>query len=916
MSAPRWALALLRRLAPEGREDEILGDLEEAHRHRLRQRSRPAAAVLTALEALDMARALVLERLNPGISLLDFKLGARMLVRYPGLTVLGGLSLTFAIVAGATTFEFLSQTFVPNLGFPDGDRLVGIRVWDARSQGTERQALWDYARWEEGLTTVDELGAYRTLRRNLGLGDEPGVIVNAAEMTASGFRITDARPLLGRTLVEADERPGASRVIVLGHAVWSGLFAGDPDVVGHEIALGTERVTVVGVMPEGFGFPLVHEAWIPLQLPPAGQTEPRQGPGLSYFGRLAPDASLERARAQIAALGGAASATSPTTHEHLRPQIVPFAHTALGLPPSFSRAAVTAWAASVNLPALLFVILVCGNVALLLFARAAAREGEMVVRNALGAGRRRILGQLFVEALMLAALAAVVGLTLSQYALGWWLHVVEVALLESPLPFWYRPTLSPETIGYSVALTVLAAALAGIVPGLKVTRALPTRLREASAGGGGFRIGGVWTVVIVSQIALTVVAPVVAIAVHLDSQHQRGGIVLPIEDTDFVTAHVALDPDVGTANGPTPTPGAGPERTAPAGTAMTASRSFGAAYESRLELLEETLLADPRVTGVTFAERLPRMYHPWRQIEVDGPAAEPRDDRGHRIGSSAVTLDYFEVMGAEIVGGRGFDPGDLDADIGVLVVNESFVERVLGGRNPIGRRIRYVATEQYENPDAEPAPWMEVVGVVEDLGTTSGYGPAGMYHPADPAEAYPLHVAVHVPGGAESFQAELLRAGFAVDPALRIDQIQTLAEIVDSERTFYGFWTFVAGGTAAIALLLSLGGIFSVMSFTVTRRTREIGIRVALGSSGTRVVGEILRRPLFQVGLGLAVGAALLLLILLPTAVYSGPGEGLRLVGWLALYMVLMTAVCLAAGAIPTRRALAVEPAVALNGDE
>lgn len=909
MSAPRWTQSLLRRLAPEHREEEILGDLEEAHHRRRFERGPVAAAFVTSLEAMDMARALLLERLNPGISSLDFKLGARMLVRYPGLTVLGGLSLTFAIVAGATTFEFLSQMFVPTLDFPDGERVVGIRVWDTRDLDTEEQALWDYAMWQDELTSVEELGAYRTLRRNLGLGDEPGIIVNAAEMTASGFRITGARPLLGRTLLDADERAGAARVVVLGYRAWSDLFAGDPDVVGRNVTLGAERATVVGVMPEGFGFPLVHEAWLPLQLElPAGQVRPLEGPGLAYFGRLTADASMEEARAQIATLGRAAAAASPTTHEYLQPQIIPYAQTALGLPPSFSSAAITAWAMSVNLPALLFVILVCGNVALLLFARAAAREGEMIVRNALGASRRRILSQLFVEALLLAGLAAVVGLTLSRYALGWWLYIVEVALLEGPLPFWFEPSLSPRTIGYALGLTLLAAALAGILPGLKVTRALPSALREASAGGGGFQVGGVWTVVIVCQITVTVVAPVVAVAVHVDSRNERGEIALPMEDDDFVTARIALDRMVESLD--------------------PAAPDLGQTYEGRLAQLEEALMNDPRVAGVTFAERMPRMYHRWREIEVEEADTEPVPDlpfctvgcpepaTSHRLASSAVALDYFDVLGVEVLAGRPFDVGDLAADIGAVIVNESFVERVLGGRNPIGRRMRYVATEEYRDPDQEPGPWMEIVGVVEDLGTTSGYGAMGMYHPADLAETYPLHVAVHVPGGAGTFQADLLRAGFSVDPALRIDDVQTLAEIVDSERAFYGFWTFVSGGTAAIAMLLSLGGIYSVMSFTVTRRTREIGIRIALGSSNARVVTDILRRPLTQIGLGLLLGGVVLGAIFAAAGLSGGSGATVGLGGLFAAYMALMATVCLAAGIMPTRRALSVEPAEALRGDE
>jgi hypothetical protein len=198
----------------------------------------------------------------------------------------------------------------------------------------------------------------------------------------------------------------------------------------------------------------------------------------------------------------------------------------------------------------------------------------------------------------------------------------------------------------------------------------------------------------------------------------------------------------------------------------SAAARFQERYGRTLEALEERLLTDRRVAGVTFSRDLPRQYHGWNQIEVDGPSAEPRDERGHRLGRAVVEVDFFRTLGAEILQGRDFHSGDLDPDARVAVVGASFVDRILGGRNPIGVHFRYLANELNRDPDQEPGPWYEIVGVVEDLGAASGYGPQGVYHPARAADIYPVHVLVHAPGSAATLGPALHAAALDVDPAI------------------------------------------------------------------------------------------------------------------------------------------------------
>ena len=896
---PRWTVALLGRLAKGARADEVLGDLEEVHRARVRERGRLIAGVLTALETLDMARVLLLARGRPsgGPSWLDFKLGIRMLVKHPGLTVLGSLAMAFAIFAGAGFYELVSQVVSPRLPLPEGDRVVGVQLWDAERGRFERRVLYDLGVWKEELESLEALGAWRAGERNLVTGDGRGEPVPVTSIDAAAFAVGRVAPLLGRALTAEDQRPGAPAVAVIGHELWLDRFAGDRDVLGTTVRVADVPTTVVGVMPEGYGFPAVgHGLWVPFD-PDAGAYEPGQGPAVTVVGRLAEGASLDDARAELEVVAARMAASFPATHASLRPQVLPFARAVLGIPASVSALLVSAVGVASNIPLVLFLVLVCGNVALLVFARASSRESELVVRSALGASRGRIVLQLFAEALVLAALAMALGLAAAQYGLAWVMRIVESVFLEGGrLPFWFRPTLSPLTIFYAGLLTVVAAGVAGVLPALKVTRALGAQLQRRSAGGGGFRFGGVWSVVIVVQIAVTMIFPVLTLATRAQREQEL------VEDLDFpageyLAGRLEMDPG----------PAAASAAPADSGAARLRAR-----FRPVAERLEERLASDPRVRGVTFAERLPREYHGWRQVEVDGPTAPPMDERGHRLGSAAVAVDYFDVMGAEVVAGRGFRPSDVGDGPGVVVVNESFVERILGGRNAIGQRVRYLASEEFRAPDQEPGPWHEIVGVVEDLGTRSGYGYQGMYHPAAAGDVHPGRIVVHVGGDARAFAAVLQSAAVQVDPALQLHDVITLDEVTRGQRDFFAFWTAILTAGSAMALLLSLGGIFAVMSFTVSRRTREIGIRVALGASRTRVVLAIFRRPLVQVALGVATGGALL------ATLRVGLGDvrpSLLEAASLAGYVMAVAAVCLLACVGPTMRALSVEPGDALRVD-
>jgi predicted permease len=812
---------------------------------------------------------------------LDLKLGGRMLLKYPGLTLVGGLAMAFAIWAGAIAFVVVGQLLYPTLPLPGGERVVRIHSRDVAANETEQRTLNDFLAWRGALRSVTDLGASRDVSVNLIVGRDVGPPVRAAEVTASAFRIAPVPPLFGRTLMPADERPGAPPVVVIGHDVWRKRFAGDPAVVGRTVQLGGAYATVVGVMPEGFAFPFAHEMWTPLR-PDALAPAPRQGPGVAVFGRLAPGATLESAQAEVAAFGRRAAAASPETHRHLRPHVRPYAS-------DFPENDVLA-GFSINLLAVTLLVLICSNVALLLFARAASRERELVVRSALGASRGRIVAQLFTEALVLGAVAAVAGLATAHFALRHWgVEFLEINL--GPLPFWFDPGVSRAAVLYAGGLTLLGAAIAGVMPARKITRGLGERLKQGTAGG-GVRFGGVWTAVIVTQVAFTVAFPVTLFFQQQEAMRIRS------HDVGFPTAEylgVQLDTDA-------------------ADSAAHAARLVPA-----LERLRQRVAAEPRVRGVTFADRLPRDSYSDRLMELDAPAGDAA-----RVVVSTASIDpsYFGVLEAPVLAGRAFTPADLAPAARVAIVDRGFVDLYMRGRSPIGRRVRFLYRGEQTGGAARP--WYEIVGVVKELGMGHAFQServAGVYVPLAPGSAGPVHMIVHAAGDPLPLTPRVREIAATVDPALRIAGVQRLDQVNDSTLWVLGLWLRITLGVTAVAILLSLAGIYAVLSFNVARRTREIGVRMALGAPRGRVVAAMFRRPVEQVGAGVAAG---LLLVTLAVVALTGhrPDAPLRLdpgalspgqYALLVAYAALMIGVCMLACIVPTRRALRVQPSEALR---
>jgi predicted permease len=818
----------------------------------------------------------------------DYKLGLRMLLKYPGLTIAGGLALAFAIGVGAGTYDLLSKLFSPAIPLPDGDRVVLIGTQNTLTQTAESRVVRDFLEWRRQLQTIEDLGAYRTSRRNLLVGNSAPELIQIAEVTAAAFRTARVPPLLGRPLLDSDDVPGAPGVVVLGYDAWQRSLGGRPDVVGSVVKLGNTPVIVIGVMPEGFRYPVSHQAWTPLQL--RVEYGALEGGAIDVIGRLAAGATLERADAELRLVAQRAAAVLPATHQHLRPRVM-----RLGEAPDVPTIAELA---ATNLPGLLVLIVACMNVGTLFYARTATREGELALRSALGASRARIIGQLFVEALVLASIAAAVGLVAADRTLAWG---IESAYADKGrAPFWMTSGLEITTILYATGLAVLSAAMVSLLPALRATRTrVQSNLANLGSGGATLRFGRVWTSVMVAQVALTALG--IPVAMEGASQSMRmwkSRAAFP--SGEYLAARIDVDRPFG-------------EETA---------STFEDRRARTVTALERRLAQEPGVSAVTFADRVPGATFPRTRVtEIE---TVPGTDT---LRTSAVDPGFFEVFDRPVVAGRGFNEADRHPAARTVIVNEAFareLRRHAGRASAIGARLRHVTSSAFAKAPAdksaaavEAEPWLEIVGVVRDFGldpNEEGHENPFVFTAASPGTVSPLVMMVRVRGNPATLAARLPVIAASVDAGLYVQDAQPLAEWIRQRDMTMTLQMGALAGVTGLVLFLSALGIFSLMSVTVSRRTREIGLRTALGAHPRHVLAEILSRAMVLMGSGIAAGSALLLWGVAVAGPSGRPADDLlQFAVWLGATAAVMAAAGLLACIGPARRALRINPIEALR---
>ena len=828
-------------------------------------------------------------------SWLDVKVGLRLLRKHPILNLAAVFALVVGIPVGLAPSHLARALEAPLPGDAD-NRMRAIRHWDPLSSGVAPTWDDDFTFWAQALRSFSSLGAFRTSSYNVASADGRAAPAAGAQLSSSVFQMLGARPLLGRVLEAGDFADGAPDVVVIGHSLWSSRFGQDPDLLGRSIRVGRNLHVVVGVMPDGFAFPTNEALWLPLRLTSIGGQ--RERTRVQVLGRLADGVSARQAQAELSSqsqppLTSPASANAARERARLRAEVVPFGLLYLGLPAG----------GLASLPefrfvqALMFVLLLvaCGNVAMLVFARTATRLRELAIRTALGASRARIVSQIFVETLLLAVIAAGVGVLVFDWALD----RVNVAGLagESALPYWLSLDLTRETALSALAFAVVSATVAGVMPAVVITgRGISQNIR----GGSRVRFGRLTGALVVADIAVSVAAVGLAFAVSGHATDlQAANRATGIPASEYLAVEFRLP------NG--------------ARSSVDALADAGAPDRLRVQLaaaqrdLVVALEREPGVRSVAVGDVLPRMEHRSSPYELGGVERAPNAPmRWTRL--ARVDVDFFHALGTPILSGRDFVRTDAEEGPRVAIVNTAFVKRALEDQDPIGRRVRFPTLSNTGN-----AAWYEIVGVVGPLGVNVMNADRGeaVYLPAAPGTINPMQFAVHLGVPPATLTDRVRELAGAVDPDLVMGRASVLSDVRQ------GDWYLVMGLAAGLVVLvgvlvaLATSGLYAMLSLSVSERTREIGIRAALGASRRMLLAAILKRSLVQIGLGAMIG--------LPIAARSvfeltdTPDGGGSVLQSMAVALGLSTGIVLLVGLssclLPTRRILAIEAKEAMHAD-
>jgi len=744
----------------------------------------------------------------------ELRFAFRSLRSQPGLTSIGVIALAMGIGFTAIMFSIVHGALYRGLPFPDGDRIYHLGGTNP-SQGQEQIpiSLHDFVEWREQQRTFEDLAAYYTGTINIS-GIERPVRFDGGFMSASTFQTLGVQPFLGRTFQEGEDRPGAPGVIVLSYHVWRDQFGSDPGTVGQVVRVNGEQSTIIGVMPEGFLFPVTEEVWIPLEVDPVGVVR-GEGRLLDIFGMLREGTTLEEARTDIGGIAQRLAQAYPETNEGLSPIITPFTENFIGDE--------TASVLLVMMAVVLLVLVVaCVNVANLLLARTAGRTKELAIRTAMGASRSRILTHLLAEATVLSMAGALLGLGIAKVGID----LFDRMVVDTDPPFWFVFALDGPILLFIVAVTVLAALVSGVIPGIKASGADTNEyLKDASRGSSSLRIGRLSRLLVIGEVTLSV-GLLVSAGLMIKGVVLKRTMDYGFDREEVFTARIGLfENDF-------------PE------------------VEDRLAFFRElqvSIQERPEVASVTLATALPGLGSGMNRFSLLGEAYDTDQDYPEARFAS-ITPGFFETFGTAEVQGRTFSLADDSGGEQVVIVNQSFVDRHFPGQDPIGEQIRLGTAE-------EDRPWRTVVGVAPDLymqgvGNTDGE-PHGFYIPLAQQDARFMTIAVRGRGDPMSLATTVREEVAALHPDTPLYWVQSMEEALAAN-----LWQIdVFGSLFAIfglgALFMAAVGLYGVLSFSVKQRTQEVGIRMALGARGRDVLKLVLKQGTLQVAVGLIMGLGL-----------------------------------------------------------
>ncbi len=797
----------------------------------------------------------------------DLRYAVRMLLKAPAFALVAVATLAIGIGLNTAMFSVVHTVLIRPLPYAHSDRIVAVFDQSPKTAvigGAVSPP--NFLDWKSQNRSLSSIAAYNVGTITLTKSGNPRQL-DFVQATPQIFSVLQAQPVLGRGFAEEEGIEGRDHVVVLSHRLWQQTFGSDPSIVGKTVELDSETYNVIGVMPQSFQFPLAGaDLWVPLSFP-ATVAKQRGAHYLAVVGRLKDGVTLAQAQSDLKGIGDNLAKQYPRTNAEMTASVSDFRDSVVGkVRPSLL----------VLLGAVAFVVLIaCVNVANLLLARSAARERELAIRTALGAGRARIIRQLLTESALLSVIGAATGLTLAV-----WLQSAIVKFGPKNVPLLEGIGLSTPVLLFTAGLSVVTAFLFGLMPAWRAAASdLHVAMRSGSMGAiGGRHHRSLRNSLVVAELALSMMLLVGAGLLIRSFQH-LSGVDPGFNATNVQTFSLSL-PSV-------------QYKTTP-----QVDRFF-ADVMARIRAL-------PGVQSAGSVNFLPLSGFRFSSSMYIDHAADDPNSAQIRVASEG----YFETMQIPLIRGRLFGQQDQQGAPQVLLISQWAAKKFFPNQDPIGHHVKFTARPGGEGLEGD------IVGIVGDTHDFNlAVEPPPMFYAALPQSGVPFeYFVVRANSNVEGLINSITEQVRAVDPNVPMAEVMPLENLLSTSIAERRFYMFLLGMFAAVALLLSVVGIYGVISYSVTQRTREIGVRVALGARQTDIVRMVLGEAMVMVFVGIAggLGAAMLVTRFLSSLLFGvGKHDPATMVG----VSTTLIAFALFASYWPARRAMQVDPMIALRSE-
>jgi putative ABC transport system permease protein len=804
----------------------------------------------------------------------DVRFAGRLMMKDRWFSAAAVAAIALGIGANTVGFTIVNAAFIRGFNFERAEELHSISWRPTRGRRLPSSVL-DFEDWRSQSRSFSAVAASAFGAMNISDDHAPPEQTQGSSITANFFDVLRQRPLLGRTFVEGEDRPGAEPVVMIGYEIWTNRFDRDPNVIGRILRINGKPAAIVGVMPERMKFPDNSELWVPLI--PAESMLTREVRPLSVFGRLARGVTQQQAATEIDGIAQRIIKANPNQAKNVvGGQVETLLQRFLnGAAPRMFI---------VVMGAVMFVLLIaCANVANLMLSRAMYRGREVAVRYSLGATRWRIVRQLLIESVALAGVGGLLGLALATYGV----RAFDAAIHATGAPYWLQFTIDYRVLAYVAAICVATGVLFGLAPALQVSRENQhDTLKEGARGStGNRRAGRLGAVMVVAELALTVVL-LCGAGLMVRSFVALYAVSPGFEVNGLTRMRMQLPP----AKYPT---------------AEARSRFF--------EQLLPRVEAIPGLQNAAITTAVPPLDHEeWRVVIAGTPEID--DERRPFVSTVSISPRYFDTLGVGVIRGRGIEIADSAPGSANVVINQLMADRFFPGQDPLGRQIRFVPRR--DEPGVTQ-PWRTIVGIVPTFQQGSdndAFRNTVVYLPFlhTPDRTSSLIVRSALPPA--SVMAAVRSAVQSIDADQPVFTIETVEHVFANERSIFRIFATLFAALAAIGLLLSAVGVYGVIAYAVTQRTQEIGVRMAVGARRWDVTWLFLKKGLVQLALALVIGlpAALGLGIVAQfRLVEIEPSDPITMVG----ITVVLTAVALIACVVPARKAARVDPVIALRSE-